>query len=61
MEYNQLLMIVLAFILGCMCSSILKKMCKGRILEGYERCTPDGRYNFSDKSKCSGKKVKMNV
>ena len=35
MEDNQLLMIVLAFVLGCMCSGMMKQMCGGgRLVEG---------------------------
>ena len=39
MEDNKLLMIVLAFILGCMCSQMMKSMCGGRLVEG---SCPDG-------------------
>tara|TARA_X000000950_G_C13410548_1_gene455883 strand:- start:202 stop:417 length:216 start_codon:yes stop_codon:yes gene_type:complete len=31
---NSLLMIVLAFVLGCMCSQMMKQMCGGRLVEG---------------------------
>ena len=34
MEDNSLLMIVLAFVLGCMCSQMMKQMCGGRLVEG---------------------------
>ena len=34
MEDNKLLMIVLAFILGCMASGMMKSMCGGRLVEG---------------------------
>ena len=35
MEDNQLLMIVLAFVLGCMCSQMMKQMCgRQRLVEG---------------------------
>tara|TARA_X000000950_G_scaffold148860_1_gene183620 strand:+ start:1228 stop:1653 length:426 start_codon:yes stop_codon:yes gene_type:complete len=34
MDNNELLMIVLAFVLGCMCSQIMKSMCGGRLVEG---------------------------
>ena len=34
MDNNSLLMIVLAFILGCMCSQMMKSMCGGRLVEG---------------------------
>lgn len=34
MEDNSLLMIVLAFILGYMCSVMMKQMCGGRLVEG---------------------------
>ena len=34
MENNQLLMIVLAFVLGCMCSQMMKHMCGQRLVEG---------------------------
>ena len=36
MEDKSLLMIVLAFILGCMCSQMMKSMCGGRLVEGEE-------------------------
>tara|TARA_Y100001936_G_C15738882_1_gene489921 strand:+ start:416 stop:631 length:216 start_codon:yes stop_codon:yes gene_type:complete len=35
MEDNSLLMIVLAFVLGCMCSQMMKQMCGGRLVEGF--------------------------
>ena len=39
-------MIVLAFVLGCMCSQMMKQMCGGRLVEGLgEPCVP-----ISDKS-----------
>ena len=34
MEDNSLLMIILAFVLGCMCSQMMKQMCGGRLVEG---------------------------
>ena len=34
MEDNSLLMIVLAFVLGYMCSGMMKQMCGGRLVEG---------------------------
>ena len=34
MEDNSLLMIILAFVLGCMCSQMMKSMCGGRLVEG---------------------------
>lgn len=34
MEDNSLLVIVLAFVLGCMCSGMMKQMCGGRLVEG---------------------------
>ena len=34
MEDNSLLMIILAFILGYMCSAMIKQMCGGRLVEG---------------------------
>jgi len=36
MDNNDLLMIVLAFVLGCMCSGMMKSMCGGRLIEGDE-------------------------
>ena len=36
MEDKSLLMIVLAFILGCMCSQMMISMCDGRLVEGEE-------------------------
>ena len=36
MEDNKLLMIVLAFVLGCMASQMMKNMCGGRLVEGVE-------------------------
>ena len=35
MEDNSLLVIVLAFVLGCMCSGMMKQMCGGRLVEGW--------------------------
>ena len=34
MDDNSLLLIVLAFILGCMCSGMIRQMCGGRFIEG---------------------------
>ena len=34
MDDNSLLVIVLAFIVGCMCSGMMKQMCRGRLVEG---------------------------
>tara|TARA_X000000950_G_scaffold196905_1_gene236979 strand:- start:539 stop:757 length:219 start_codon:yes stop_codon:yes gene_type:complete len=34
MEDNSLLVIVLAFVLGCMCSRMMKQMCGQRLVEG---------------------------
>lgn len=34
MEDNKLLMIVLAFFLGCMASQMMKSVCGGRLVEG---------------------------
>ena len=39
MEDNQLLMIVLAFILGYMASGMMKNMCGCRLLEGEKKTT----------------------
>ena len=54
MEDNSLLMIILAFILGYMCSAMMKQMCGGRLVEGKEltvqgdqQCTMDG-FNIND-------------
>ena len=38
MDDNSLLMIVLAFILGCMCSGMMKQMCGQRLVEGSNSC-----------------------
>ena len=39
MEDNSLLVIVLAFVLGCMCSGMMKQMCGQRLVEGEgKRC-----------------------
>lgn len=55
MEDNSFLMIVLAFVLGCMCSQMMKQMCGGRLVEGATfagmlECMHDGCKN-DDKSK----------
>lgn len=34
MIINSLLVIILAFILGCMCSGMMKQMCGSRLVEG---------------------------
>lgn len=34
MDNNELLMIVLAFVVGYMCSGMMKQMCGGRLVEG---------------------------
>ena len=34
MDDNSLLVIILAFMLGCMCSGMMKQMCGGRLVEG---------------------------
>tara|TARA_B100000676_G_C17866591_1_gene726288 strand:- start:231 stop:527 length:297 start_codon:yes stop_codon:yes gene_type:complete len=34
MEDNSLLMIILAFVVGYMCSGMIKNMCGGRLVEG---------------------------
>ena len=34
MDDNSLLVIILAFILGCMCSGMMEQMCGGRLVEG---------------------------
>lgn len=34
MSDNNLVVIILAFILGCMCSGMMKQMCGGRLVEG---------------------------
>ena len=46
MENNSLLMIVMAFILGCMASQMMKSMCGSRLVEGDEKITQ--KYNFVD-------------
>ena len=35
MDNNELLMIVLAFVVGYMCSGMMKQMCGGRLVEGF--------------------------
>ena len=37
MDYNSLLVIILAFMLGCMCSEMMKQMCGQRLVEGKNR------------------------
>ena len=34
MDNNELMMIVLAFVVGYMCSGMMKSMCGGRLVEG---------------------------
>lgn len=54
MDDNSLLMIILAFVLGCMCSDMIKKMCGGRLVEGegFEGFKgADGQLCYSD-SQC---------
>ena len=34
MDDNSLLVIILAFIVGCMCSGMMKQMCDSRLVEG---------------------------
>ena len=34
MDDNSLLVIILAFVLGCMCSGMMNQMCGGRLVEG---------------------------
>ena len=34
MDDNSLLVIILAFVLGCMCSGMMKQICGGRLVEG---------------------------
>ena len=34
MDNNELMMIVLAFVVGYMCSGMMKSMCGGRLIEG---------------------------
>ena len=34
MDNNELLMIVLAFVVGYVCSGMMKNMCGGRLVEG---------------------------
>uniref|UniRef100_A0A6C0CY16 Uncharacterized protein n=1 Tax=viral metagenome TaxID=1070528 RepID=A0A6C0CY16_9ZZZZ len=41
MDNNELLMIVLAFILGYICNGMMKQMCGGRLFEG---ACADGTY-----------------
>jgi hypothetical protein len=41
MDNNELMMIVLAFVVGYMCSGMMKSMCGGRLIEGSESC-PSG-------------------
>jgi len=38
MDDNELLMIVLAFVVGYMASGMMKQMCGGRLVEGYGEC-----------------------
>ena len=52
MDNNELLMIVLAFILGYMASGMMKQMCGGRLVEGTIpgkcRMTKDAEIYFND-------------
>ena len=48
MEDNSLLMIVLAFVLGCMCSDMMKQICGGRLVEGFKGADGDFCYSDSD-------------
>ena len=34
MDNNELLLIIFAFILGCMSKNMMKQMCDGRLVEG---------------------------
>jgi hypothetical protein len=43
MENNSLLIIVLAFVLGFMCSQMMKQMCGCQLVEGNSKTMP--RYN----------------
>ena len=38
MDNNELLMIVLAFVVGYMASGMMKSMCGGGLVEGYGEC-----------------------
>jgi len=38
MDDNNLLMIILAFVFGFMLQGMMKNMCGGRLVEGYEDC-----------------------
>lgn len=56
MEDNSLLVIVLAFVLGCMCSRMMKQMCGQRLVEGRyiddNNCYEPGNRNVI-KTRCS--------
>lgn len=52
MEDNSLLMIILAFVLGCMCSGMMKQMCGGRLVEGIQICEQNS--DCSGGKKCRG-------
>ena len=41
MDDNSLLVIILAFMLGCMCSGMMEQMCGRRLVEG-KLCTGTG-------------------
>jgi len=51
MDNNELLMIVLAFILGCMASGMMRQMCGGRLVEGAK---PGGGDDDDDGAKPGG-------
>ena len=39
MDNNNLLMIILAFVFGYCLQGMMKNMCGGRLVEGYDSCT----------------------
>lgn len=57
MEDNSLLVIVLAFVLGCMCSGMMKQMCGQRLVEGKKLVDDNGCYEPGNpnviKTKCT--------
>tara|TARA_B110000858_G_C17793523_1_gene471161 strand:+ start:399 stop:587 length:189 start_codon:yes stop_codon:yes gene_type:complete len=51
MEDNSLLMIVLAFVFGFMCSQMMKQICGGRLVEGDRVDYGEACHHFND---CKG-------
>ena len=58
MKDTSLLMIVLAFILGCMCSGMMKQICGGQLVEGlYDPCVPNSSAADVTNEQCNNHKT----